>query len=94
MTCGAPCAWVIRRTSTRGLPGRGYTPVLLFTKRCENSRVSTTSGRPFPVTLVTVLELYGTLLEVETMADESNVLAALDDVRALLLDLEIGPDGS
>jgi adenylate cyclase class 2 len=74
------------------LDGLGYGPVIAFTKQCENYRLSTPAGRPVLATVVTVPEIEGTFLEVETMVNEPDVPAALDDLRAVLLDLEIGPD--
>lgn len=43
-------------------------------------------------TLVRVPEIDGTFLEVETIVDEDDVSAALDDVRAVLADLGVGPE--
>lgn len=75
------------------LGGLAYTVVIAFTKQCENYRLSTLSGRAVLATLVQVPEIEGAFLEVETMADgEDDMREALDELRALLLDLEIGPD--
>lgn len=74
------------------LEGLGYDRVIEFTKRCENYRLATPAGRKVLATVVSVPELDGVFLEAETMAEETDVPAALDDLRALLLDLEIGPD--
>ena len=75
------------------LTGLGYTPTIAFTKDCENYGLTTLSGRAVLATMVTVPELDGTFLEVETMAkDEQDMHAALDELRTVLLDLEIGPD--
>lgn len=75
------------------LTGLGYAPTIAFAKDCENYRLSTDTGRAVLATLVTVPELTGTFLEVETMAeDEADMRAALFELRTLLLDLEIGPD--
>ena len=74
------------------LTGLGYAPTIAFAKDCENYRLSTGTGRPVLATLVTVPELDGTFLEVETTAeDTADLRAALDELRTLLLDLEIGP---
>jgi adenylate cyclase class 2 len=74
------------------LEGLGYRRVIAFTKVCENYRLATLTGRPVLATLVTVPELDGVFLEVETAADdESDMRAGLGALRALLLDLEIGP---
>jgi adenylate cyclase class 2 len=73
--------------------GLGFATTIAFEKHCENYRLSTTSGRGVLATLVTVPELAGTFLEVETMAeDEADMRASLDELGTLLLDLEIGPD--
>ncbi|MFJ9626648.1 class IV adenylate cyclase [Streptomyces sp. NPDC101175] len=73
------------------LRGLGYTPVIAFSKRCRNYDFEA-RGRRMLATLVRVPEIDGTFLEVETMADEDDVTAALDDVRAVLAELGIGPD--
>jgi adenylate cyclase class 2 len=39
-----------------------------------------------------VPEIDGTFLEVETIVVEEDVTAALDDIRAVLADLGIGPE--
>ena len=74
------------------LSGLGYTPTIAFVKRCENYQLTTMTGRPVLATLVTVPELDGTYLEIETMADgETDMRAALDELRVVLLDLGISP---
>lgn len=73
------------------LQGLGYVPVIAFQKRCRNYEFEA-HGRQLLATLVQVPELDGTFLEVETLVDEDQVNAALDDVRAVLADLGIGPD--
>lgn len=73
------------------LRGLGYVPVIAFQKRCRNYEFEA-RGRSMLATLVQVPELDGTFLEVETLVDEDQVDAALDDVRAVLADLGIGPD--
>lgn len=65
------------------LEGLGYGRTIEFTKECSNYRWST-DGRSVLATVVTVPELDGTFIEIETMADESELSAALDDLRALL----------
>jgi adenylate cyclase class 2 len=75
------------------LEGLGYSRSIEFTKQCENYRLATPAGRKVLATLVTVPELDGTFLEAETMVeDEIGLSEALDDLRALLLDLDLGPD--
>jgi adenylate cyclase class 2 len=74
------------------LSGLGYAPTIAFTKKCENYRLTTVTGRPVLATLVTMPELNGTFLEVETMADsETDMRIALDELRVVLLDLGISP---
>jgi adenylate cyclase class 2 len=41
---------------------------------------------------VRVPEIDGTFLEVETIVVEEDITAALDDIRAVLADLGIGPE--
>lgn len=82
-----------REAAERILTGLGYSPVISFTKSCENFALATDSGRPVLATLVTVPELDGTFIEVETTAtDEDDMRTALGELRAMLLDLEISPD--
>lgn len=71
--------------------GLGYEPVIAFQKRCRNYDFEA-RGRRMLATLVRVPEIDGTFLELETMADEDDVTTALDDVRAVLAELGVGPD--
>ncbi|MER5756534.1 class IV adenylate cyclase [Streptomyces sp. NPDC002088] len=73
------------------LRGLGYLPVIAFEKRCRNYDLED-RGRQLLATLVRVPELDGTFLEVETIVNEDDVTAGLDDVRAVLADLGIGPE--
>ncbi|MGW2044626.1 class IV adenylate cyclase [Streptomyces sp. NPDC001858] len=73
------------------LRGLGHVEVIAFEKRCRNYDF-TARGRQMLATLVRVPELNGTFLEVETLVAEDDVTAALDDIRAVLADLGIGPD--
>ena len=74
------------------LQGLGYKLAIEFTKRCENYRLATPAGRKVLATVVDVAEVDGVFLEVETMVEtEADMGDALDDLRALLLDLELGP---
>jgi len=66
----------------------GYGPVIEFTKDCENYPFSD-GGREFLATVVRVPEIDGTFLEVETMAAEDQIDAALAAVRAVLVQLDI-----
>ncbi|MFE3191626.1 class IV adenylate cyclase [Nocardia sp. NPDC059240] len=70
----------------------GYRPRLSFTKLCENHRFKA-AGREMLATIVTVPELDGTFLELETMTEtEDDLGAALADLRSVLDDLGISPD--
>lgn len=71
--------------------GLGFTPVIAFRKRCRNYEFEA-HGRHLLATLVQVPEIEGTFLEVETLVDEDQVDAALDDIRAVLAELGIGPE--
>lgn len=73
------------------LEGLGYGRTIEFTKRCANYRW-TAAGRPVLATVVTVPELDGTFIEIETMVTEDDVSAALDELRALLASLGLGPE--
>ena len=74
------------------LEGLGYAPFIALTKHCANYQISTPAGRKVLATVVEVPELDGTFLEVETIVeDEATMAIALDDLRALLLDLDIEP---
>lgn len=67
----------------------GYGHLVAFEKRCANYAF-TACGRDMLATLVTVPELDGTFLEVETKtADEHDLDAALADIRAVLGQLGI-----
>jgi adenylate cyclase class 2 len=70
------------------LAGLGYLPVLTFTKDCLHYRF-VREGREFVATVVTVPEIDGTYLEVETRASDNEVAAALTAVRDILLDLGV-----
>ncbi|WP_330301583.1 MULTISPECIES: class IV adenylate cyclase [unclassified Streptomyces] len=73
------------------LRGLGYVPAIAFEKRCRNYDFEA-RGRQMLATLVRVPEIDGTFLEVETFVDEDDVAAALDDIRAVLAELGIGPE--
>lgn len=66
----------------------GYQPLVELTKECENYRL-TAGGRDFLATVVRVPEIDGTFLEVETIAAEDELDAALGAVRNLLGDLGV-----
>lgn len=70
----------------------GYVPAIAFEKRCR-SHAFEAYGRQLLATLVRVPELDGTFLEVETLVqEEAEVVAALDDIRAVFADLGIAPE--
>jgi len=68
----------------------GMEHLVTFEKHCTNYRL-TAHGRDLLATVVTVPEIDGTFLEVETLAGETELAGALTDVRAVLHDLGI-PD--
>jgi adenylate cyclase class 2 len=70
--------------------GLGLTVLVELTKHCTNYRFDQ-AGRPMLATVVTVPELAGTFLEVETqVATAAAVPAALGAIRDLLAELGIG----
>ena len=73
------------------LRGLGHVVQIAFEKRCRNYEFEA-YGRRILATLVRVPELNGTFLEVETLVEEADVTAALDDVRVVLAELGIGPE--
>jgi adenylate cyclase, class 2 len=66
----------------------GYAPSTRLTKHCTNYRFQS-AGRRIIATVVTVPELDGTWIEVETQADDVELDQALDVVRRVLADLGI-----
>jgi len=71
------------------LGGLGYVPAIVFQKRCRNYEFSS-HGRSLLATLVQVPEIEGTFLEIETMVqEESELSAALADVRSVMSELGI-----
>ncbi|HEX6443605.1 MAG TPA: class IV adenylate cyclase [Streptosporangiales bacterium] len=73
------------------LRGLGLTVLVELTKHCRNYRFRV-HGRDMLATLVTVPELHGTFLEVETIAEPNELDAALGAVRAVLDDLDLLDD--
>ncbi len=79
------------------LRGLGHVELIAFEKRCRNYDFEA-RGRKMLATLVRVPEIDGTFLEVETLVHEEHeehedeLPAALDDVRAVLAELGIGPE--
>ncbi|WP_433732713.1 class IV adenylate cyclase [Nocardia sp. CA-129566] len=70
----------------------GYQPKISFTKQCENHRFIA-AGREMLATVVTVPEIHGTFLELETLVDtEDDLDNALADLRTVLTALEVSSD--
>ncbi|MFI6364386.1 class IV adenylate cyclase [Nocardia sp. NPDC050630] len=69
----------------------GYGPFIAFTKQCENFRFKS-AGRDIVATVVTVPEVDGTFLELETQVEDDDVLDALRDLRSVLAELGVSPD--
>jgi adenylate cyclase, class 2 len=70
------------------LTGLGYQPVLAFTKNCTNYRTNH-HGRNILATLVTIPEIDGTYLEVETITQPNDLDAALETIHRLIANLGI-----
>ncbi|WP_405860009.1 class IV adenylate cyclase [Streptomyces sp. NBC_01515] len=70
------------------LRGLGHVEVIEFEKHCRNYEFEA-FGRRMLATLVRVPEIDGTFLEVEALVDEGDVTVALDDIRAVLVELGI-----
>ncbi|WP_307796625.1 hypothetical protein [Actinomadura barringtoniae] len=66
----------------------GAVEYVRLTKHCANYRF-TASGRNMLATMVTVPELDGTFIELETLAEPDDLASALADVRAVLTVLGI-----
>lgn len=70
----------------------GYRPQISFTKQCENYRFIA-AGREMLATVVTVPEIDGTFLELETLVDTEDDLGnALADLRKVLAALGVTSD--
>ena len=69
----------------------GLEHLVAFEKHCANYRF-TARGRDMLATVVTVPEIDGTFVELETLTDEADLAAALGDVRAVLAELDITED--
>ena len=69
----------------------GLEHLVAFEKHCANYRF-TARGRDMLATVVTVPEIDGTFVELETLTDEADLAAALGDVRAVLAELGITED--
>lgn len=69
--------------------GLGYRPMIALSKQCSNYRWRQ-GGRDLLATVVTVAEIEGTFVELETVAEaEADLSAALDLARAALVELGI-----
>ncbi|WP_416976324.1 class IV adenylate cyclase [Streptomyces sp. T028] len=73
------------------LRGLGHVEIIAFEKHCRNYEFEA-RGRQMLATLVRVPEINGTFLELETLVDEDEVNAALDDIRSVLLELGLRPE--
>ncbi|WP_174867405.1 class IV adenylate cyclase [Nocardia arthritidis] len=80
-----------REPMARIIAGLGYEPAIELTKRCENFRF-VAAGRELLASLVTVPEIDGVFLELETHAAEQDLRAALDDLRTVLSELGVSED--
>ncbi|WP_063047840.1 class IV adenylate cyclase [Nocardia pseudovaccinii] len=69
----------------------GYGPFIAFTKQCENFRFNW-AGRDIVATVVTVPEIDGTFLELETQVEEDGISDALRDLRSVLAELGVSLD--
>jgi adenylate cyclase class 2 len=69
----------------------GLEHLVAFEKHCANYRF-TARGRDMLATVVTVPEIDGTFVELETLTDEAGLADALGDVRAVLNELGIAED--
>lgn len=70
----------------------GYRPKISFTKQCENHGF-TAAGREMLATVVTIPEIDGTFLELETLVEAEDDLGnALADLRTVLAALGVSPD--
>jgi adenylate cyclase, class 2 len=66
----------------------GMEHLVTFAKHCSNYRF-TSHGRDMLATMVTVPEIDGVFIELETLAPEAELADALGDVRAVLGDLGV-----
>lgn len=69
----------------------GYAPTIELTKQCENFRF-VAAGRELLASIVTVPELDGTFLELETQASKKDLQAVLADLREVLSELGVSED--
>jgi adenylate cyclase class 2 len=71
------------------LTGLGYEHLVSLTKHCSNFSLTTDDGRECLATVVTVPELEGTFIEVETLVLEDELTEGLTAVRNVLNSLGI-----
>jgi adenylate cyclase class 2 len=69
----------------------GLEHLVAFEKHCANYRF-TAKGRDMLATVVTVSEIDGTFVELETLTEQAGLAAALGDVRAVLGELGTAED--
>lgn len=82
-----------REAAAAILAGLGYEVALSFSKHCENFEFNE-AGYAMLATLVTVPEIEGTFLEVETIVESRDELpAALNAIREMMREAGIGPEG-
>ncbi len=74
------------------LAGLGYEHLVALTKHCTNFPLTAATGRECLATVVTVPELGGIFIEVETLVEEDNLSEGLTAVRGVLAKLGIGED--
>jgi adenylate cyclase, class 2 len=72
------------------LAGLGYTPIVSLTKNCQNYQFDY-EDLTVLATIVTVPQIHGTFLEVESLVEKAQVAGALHTLRRLLTDLGIAP---
>lgn len=70
------------------LQALGLEHLVSFEKQCANYRF-TAEGRDMLATVVTVPQIDGTFIELETIVPELEITAALSDIRAVLHELGI-----
>ncbi|MBB5119707.1 adenylyl cyclase [Streptomyces eurocidicus] len=73
------------------LRGLGYVPVIAFEKQCHNYEFQAL-GRPMLATVVTVPEIDGSFIELETQVGEDDLRGALRDIRSVLGELGVEDD--
>ena len=84
------CALFVANSATAAviLQVLGLEHLVSFEKHCANYRF-TAEGRDMLATVVTVPQIDGTFIELETIVPEQEITAALSDIRAVLHELGI-----